>query len=165
MTSIIAFIFRWVPWQLSSIALISFSQKLATVLDLFATPSLSSASSTSPRRWSDSLPMFFAQFECSVCPDFGVRISEKNTDNGQVFQWLRYLWFVFQGWILWKDEKLYFLIRKSNLVSVVTGCTRGIGQVYVDELAQRKLDIVLIGRSLPVLKEMAAKVGKLFFYS
>jgi 17beta-estradiol 17-dehydrogenase / very-long-chain 3-oxoacyl-CoA reductase len=46
--------------------------------------------------------------------------------------------------------------------SVVTGCTRGIGQAYVDELAKRKMDIILIGRSLPALKEMAANVGEIF---
>ena len=56
-----------------------------------------------------------------------------------------------------------FMTGILNFVSVVTGCTRGIGQVYVDELAQRKMDIVLIGRSLPALKEIAAKVGELFF--
>jgi hypothetical protein len=30
------------------------------------------------------------------------------------------------------------------LFSVVTGCTRGIGRAYVDELARRKMDIILV---------------------
>jgi len=102
--------------------------------------------------------MFFTQFESSVCPDFGVRILGKNTDNGQVY-FSSSVIFVFYSSF---SKMKFFMTRVSNLVSVVTGCTRGIGQVYVDELAQRKMDIVLIGRSLPALKEMAAKVGELF---
>ena len=50
------------------------------------------------------------------------------------------------------------------VVPVVTGCTRGMGRAYVDELARRKMDIVLVGRSLSALKAVAAEVGKIFFF-
>jgi hypothetical protein len=82
-------------------------------------------------------------------------------------------------YVIWSHSKIYLLFDTTQsgvklllrcfhepaliskfLLSVVTGCTRGMGRAYVDELARRKMDIVLVGRSLSALKTIAAEVGK-----
>lgn len=49
----------------------------------------------------------------------------------------------------------------------VTGCTDGIGKAYVEELAKRDLNLVLISRSLEKLSQQSAslikKVSHFFF--
>nr|XP_025036710.1 very-long-chain 3-oxoacyl-CoA reductase-like [Pelodiscus sinensis] len=41
---------------------------------------------------------------------------------------------------------------------VVTGATSGIGKAYAHELAKRGLNVVLISRSMPKLKQVAAEI-------
>ncbi len=50
-------------------------------------------------------------------------------------------------------------------VTVVTGCSRGVGAAYVAELAACCLNVVLISRPNPKLAEFAAKIGAERFLS
>ncbi len=43
--------------------------------------------------------------------------------------------------------------------AVVTGCTRGMGLCFVQELAKKGMDIVLIGRSIHKLTKIAADIS------
>lgn len=57
------------------------------------------------------------------------------------------------------DEIYYFLIEIWFL-SVITGCTDGIGKAYSFELAKRGINVVLVSRSLEKLKNTANEIGK-----
>jgi 17beta-estradiol 17-dehydrogenase / very-long-chain 3-oxoacyl-CoA reductase len=45
--------------------------------------------------------------------------------------------------------------------AVITGCTDGIGKAYVDHLAQKGLNLVLISRNLEKLKEQEANLHEM----
>ena len=44
-------------------------------------------------------------------------------------------------------------------LTVVTGCTRGLGRAYVDELAAAGLNIILLARAEEQLKEISEEIG------
>ena len=46
-----------------------------------------------------------------------------------------------------------------SCLAVVTGCTRGIGQAMVDELAEYGLNIILISRNRDSLYNVASDLG------
>ena len=45
--------------------------------------------------------------------------------------------------------------REYGPWAVITGCTRGVGLWYAHELAKRRMNLVLVGRSLSKLQEVA----------
>ena len=45
-------------------------------------------------------------------------------------------------------------VKKYGKWAVVTGCTQGIGRSYVDELAKRGMNLVLISRNKQKLSEL-----------
>ena len=51
-------------------------------------------------------------------------------------------------------------LKKYGSWACVTGCTDGIGKAYVEALAKRGLNIVLISRTLDKLKEQAKFLEK-----
>jgi 17beta-estradiol 17-dehydrogenase / very-long-chain 3-oxoacyl-CoA reductase len=51
-------------------------------------------------------------------------------------------------------------LRKYGSWGVVTGCTDGIGKAYVEQIAKRGLNVVLISRSLDKLQEQAREISE-----
>ena len=51
-------------------------------------------------------------------------------------------------------------VKKFGKWAVVTGCTQGIGRSYVDELAKRGMNVVLISRNKQKLEQLSEEVKR-----
>ena len=62
----------------------------------------------------------------------------------------------------WAGNRHFAKLNILNLVciSVVTGCTAGIGEEYAYELARRKMNVILISRNINKLNKVAAHIRK-----
>ena len=49
-------------------------------------------------------------------------------------------------------------VKKYGKWAIVTGCTQGIGKSYVDELAKKGMNLVLISRNELKLEELARQI-------
>ena len=61
----------------------------------------------------------------------------------------------FQTYIMPLIKKEEDFVKRYGKWAVVTGCTQGIGRSYVDELAKRGMNIVLISRNKERLEKLA----------
>ena len=61
----------------------------------------------------------------------------------------------FQTYIMPLIKKEEDFVKRYGKWAVVTGCTQGIGRSYVDELAKRGMNIVLISRNKERLEKVA----------
>ena len=61
----------------------------------------------------------------------------------------------FQTYIMPLIKKEEDFVKRYGKWAVVTGCTQGIGRSYVDELAKRGMNIVLISRNKERLEKFA----------
>jgi len=78
---------------------------------------------------------------------------------------LKCTWDLFRGfqtfiWPLLAGE--IDLVKKFGSWAVITGCTDGIGKEYAYALAKRKLNVVLISRSMEKLQKTAADIEKTY---
>ena len=60
----------------------------------------------------------------------------------------------FQTYIMPLIRKEEDFVKRYGKWAVVTGCTQGIGRSYVDELAERGMNLVLISRNKQKLSEL-----------
>ena len=61
----------------------------------------------------------------------------------------------FQTYVMPLIKKEEDFVKRYGKWAVVTGCTQGIGRSYVDELAKRGMNIVLISRNKERLEKFA----------
>ena len=61
----------------------------------------------------------------------------------------------FQTYIMPLIKKEEDFVKRYGKWAVVTGCTQGIGRSYVDELAKRGMNIVMISRNKERLEKFA----------
>ena len=61
----------------------------------------------------------------------------------------------FQTYMMPRIKKEEDFVKRYGKWAVVTGCTQGIGRSYVDELAKRGMNVVLISRNKERLEKFA----------
>ena len=67
---------------------------------------------------------------------------------------------VIYGFLLPKLFPPSNFVKKYGEWAIVTGCTQGIGRYYVQELAKKGMNIVLVSRNESKLEEFARTVKK-----
>ena len=78
-----------------------------------------------------------------------------------------FLWDIKDGISAFVIPRIFSInyVEKYGEWAVITGCTQGIGKCYAEELARKRMNIVLISRNQSKLKKFAtelnAKYGRL----